>query len=643
MLAHASPTSVAFAVGDRTRTVTLPTSDDAVIESPSVVTLTLSAGTGYTLGSPASADAEVSDNDAATFSVTATAAQIHEGRSASVTVAIANGTTFAEAQSIALSVSGSATAADYELSPSSLELAAEAAVASAVLMAVDDELEEEAETVTVTAALGGSEIGSVTVTIRASDAPPEQPDVAWGQRLPDRDIVLPGGSQPTGLWSDGDTIWVVSDWTNGRVLTYSLADGSALSDGEVALPDGVTSASSSFPLTGSRLAAGLWSDGETLWASDYFGDVRAYALADGARVEAEDFPNDVLSAAGNANPTGLWSDGDTIWVADHWQWKVFAYRLSDKARVTAREFDLVDDDTPYAGYGLWSDGETVLLVRAFSTRVLAHLLSSGAPRAELALDLAADGILSPSGLWSDGETLWVVNDGDNRIRAYAVPGLHRPAAGSEDPFELRVTSRAEPVPAGQPAGPPVFIPDAALHRAIVVVLRLEPEAPLNTRALAALRALDLRGAGVADLSGLEHAVNLTGLDLSGNPVSDLSPLQPLANLRVLGLGGVEAEPRSLSGLTGLTGLRRLSLRDNGLSEVWALSELAELQLLDLSGNPVADLRPLSGMHRLERLRLDDRELDLSPLDGLESLIEVELVTGRRNPRAGFPRMRKRGP
>ena len=113
MLSHALPTAVAFAVGDRTRTVTLPTSDDAVIESPSVVTLTLSAGAGYTLGSPASADAEVSDNDAATFSVTATAAQIHEGRSASVTVAIANGTTFAEVQSIALSVSGSATAADY--------------------------------------------------------------------------------------------------------------------------------------------------------------------------------------------------------------------------------------------------------------------------------------------------------------------------------------------------------------------------------------------------------------------------------------------------------------------------------------------------------------------------------------------------
>ena len=505
-------------------------------------------------------------------------------------------------------------------------------------MSVDDEMEEEAETVTVTAALGGSEIGSVTVTIRASDAPPEQ--FAWGQRLPDRDIVLPGGSQPTGLWSDGDTMWVISNWTNGQVLTYSLADSSVLSDGEVVLPDGVTSASSSFLLTGSRLAAGLWSDGETLWASDYFGDVRAYALADGARVEAEDLPNDGLSAAGNANPTGLWSDGDTIWVADFWQWKVFAYRLSDKVRVAAREFDLMDGDTPYAGYGLWSDGETALVARAFSARVLAHSLSNGTPRADLTLDFAADGISDATGLWSDGETLWVVNDGDNRIRAYAVPGLRKLAVGSEDPFELRVTSRAEPAPAGQPAGPPVFIPDAALHRAIVVVLGLEPEAPVNRRAMATLRALDLRGAGVADLSGLEHAVNLTGLDLSGNPVSDLSPLQPLANLRVLELGGVEAEPRSL---TGLTGLRRLSLRDNGLSEVWALSELAELQLLDLSGNPVVDLRPLSDMHRLERLRLDDREVDLSPLDGLESLIEVELVTGPAQPAGRLPENAKAGP
>lgn len=48
-------------------------------------------------------------------------------------------------------------------------------------------------------------------------------------------------------------------------------------------------------------------------------------------------------------------------------------------------------------------------------------------------------------------------------------------------------------------------------------------------------------------------------------------------------------------------------------------------------------------HRLERLRLDDREVDLSPLDGLESLIEVELVTGPAQPAGRLPEDAEAGP
>ena len=53
-LSGAMPGSVPFAVGDRIKTVTLATADDAVIESASTVTLTLASGAGYMLGSPAS-------------------------------------------------------------------------------------------------------------------------------------------------------------------------------------------------------------------------------------------------------------------------------------------------------------------------------------------------------------------------------------------------------------------------------------------------------------------------------------------------------------------------------------------------------------------------------------------------------------
>ena len=551
-LSGAMPGSVAFAVGDRIKTVTLATADDAVIESASTVTLTLASGAGYTLGSPASADVTVTGNDTATFRVSAAQNALDEGATTTVTVAITNGKTFAEAQSIAFSVSGSASTTDYELSSTSLTLAAGAVSASAMLTAVDDEAEESAETVAVTAAHDGLDIGSATVTIRASDAPLQEPGAEWGERLPDRDIVLPDGSEPTGLWSDGETLWVISDWRNGQVLTYSLAEGTALGEGEALLPDGVTPASSSFRLTGGRFPAGLWSDDETLWASDYFGGVRAYRLSDGTRLETQDISDDVLVAAGNTAPTGLWSDGETLWVTDYWQWKVFAYRLSDKVRVEEKEFDLMDDSTPYAGYGLWSDRETVLLASPFYDRVVAHSLATGAQQADRTVDLSADGIDSPNGLWSDGESMWVAIERDNRIYAYAVPGLRKPsdsdASGTSDPFDVRVTSRADDVPG---SAAPVFMPDATLRQAVAAALGLGPYEAVGAQAMSALRSLDLRGAGVSDLTGLEYAVNLTGLDLSGNPVADLTPLAGMHRLGALRLDGGAVDLSPLAGLGSL--------------------------------------------------------------------------------------------
>ena len=516
-LSGAMPGSVAFAVGDRIKTVTLATADDAVIESASTVTLTLASGAGYTLGSPASADVTVTDNDTATFRVSAAQNALDEGATTTVTVAITNGKTFAEAQSIAFSVSGSASAIDYELSSRSLTLAAGAVSASAMLTAVDDEAEESAETVAVTAAHDGLDIGSATVTIRASDAPLQEPDAEWGERLPDRDIVLPDGSEPTGLWSDGETLWVISDWRNGQVLTYSLAEGTALGEGEALLPDGVTPASSSFRLTGGRFPAGLWSDDETLWASDYFGGVRAYRLSDGTRLETQDISDDVLVAAGNTAPTGLWSDGETLWVTDYWQWKVFAYRLSDKVRVEEKEFDLMDDSTPYAGYGLWSDRETVLLASPFYDRVVAHSLATGAQQADRTVDLSADGIDSPNGLWSDGESMWVVIERDNRIYAYAVPGLRKPsdsdASGTSDPFDVRVTSRADDVP-GSAAR--VFMPDATLRQAVAAAPGRSVTVPLAVT--------HLGGASPADYSGIPSTVtfgaNQTEMAFTVNAAND---------------------------------------------------------------------------------------------------------------------------
>ncbi len=171
MLSGTPPTSVAFAVGDRTKTVTAATADDAVIETDSTVTAALGTGSDYTLGTASSAEVTVEDDDTATWQVSAAEASIGEGDATTLTVAVANGKTFTEEQSIALTVSGTAAESDYSLTSSPLALAAGSSSVTATLTAADDTDEESAETVTVAASHGGSSIGSVTVTIRANDVP----------------------------------------------------------------------------------------------------------------------------------------------------------------------------------------------------------------------------------------------------------------------------------------------------------------------------------------------------------------------------------------------------------------------------------------------------------------------------------------
>ncbi len=57
--------------------------------------------------------------------------------------------------------------------------------------------------------------------------------------------------------------------------------------------------------------------------------IYAYKMSDKSRDPAKDF--DTLEAAGNMAPHGLWSDGTTMWVADYTDAQVYAYHLSNDA------------------------------------------------------------------------------------------------------------------------------------------------------------------------------------------------------------------------------------------------------------------------------------------------------------------------
>ena len=75
---------------------------------------------------------------------------------------------------------------------------------------------------------------------------------------------------------------------------------------------------------GNRTPTGIWSDGTTMWVADWGDDkIYAYSMAAKARESAKDF--DTLKAAGNGAPQGIWSDGTTMWVADWEDEKIYAY------------------------------------------------------------------------------------------------------------------------------------------------------------------------------------------------------------------------------------------------------------------------------------------------------------------------------
>ena len=347
-------------------TVTIEANDVPLSNDATLSTLSLS---GIDIGAFSSGTTDYSvivEYDVA--STTVTADPNDDG--ASVAVADANGVTYGTSRQVSLS------SGDNEIT---------------VTVTAEDENAMKVYTVTVTRS---------------------EPDVAWGERLPDRDIVLDSDAIPTGLWADDTNAWVISDCNVGEVAVYALSDGSKQDELSFTLADW------------SGCATALWSNGATLWVADFFSNgVRAYRLSDGARQSDQDLDRDAMLAAGNTIPSGLWSNGEIMWVADHSAGKVFAYRLSDWARVSTREFDLTDDGgVPIRPFGLWSNGETLLASNWNGDRVLAYDLSDGQRQTSLDIDTSASGTRN-SGIWSDGETLWIVDDLDKRIYAYAVQGL----------------------------------------------------------------------------------------------------------------------------------------------------------------------------------------------------------------------------
>ena len=182
-----------------------------------------------------------------------------------------------------------------------------------------------------------------------------------------------------------------------------------------------------------------------------------------------------------------------------------------------------------------------------------------------------------------------------------------------------------------------WMPDANLRAKVREALGLAPGDVLTQQAMQGLTKLDASlpwnapaSVKVSDLTGIEHATQLTYLDLDYNyldldynKVSNMSVLSSLTQLTELHLSYNDIV--DISALSGLTQLTELYLWGNEVVDISVLSGLTQLTVLYLWRNEVVDISVLSGLTQLTKLYLGENEVvDISVLSGLTQLTELDL-------------------
>ena len=204
----------------------------------------------------------------------------------------------------------------------------------------------------------------------------------------------------------------LSGLTKNTQYTYTAYSDSGCTVAIVAAPAFTTPVSS----PGDKLAAknftvaspvdetwGIWSNGTTIWVTDYQESAKLYAYkySDRTRDSAKDIPisspvSDIISITGN---------GSTIWVAPAAGNKLYAYNHTTKTRDSAKDITLHSSNDGSERV-IWTDGDTMWVGDDGDKKLYAYAVSNGARQQDLEFDLHSDG-QDPGGLWSDGITMWV--------------------------------------------------------------------------------------------------------------------------------------------------------------------------------------------------------------------------------------------
>ena len=249
---------------------------------------------------------------------------------------------------------------------------------------------------------------------------PSEVDFEWTVKH-DIDELESGHDKPTGMWSDGTTLWILEngDGADDAIYAYDLESGERVEDREFELDER------------NRAPRGVWSNGTTLWVADSGQDkLFAHDLGSGERLPERD----IALADRNRDARGIWSDEETMWVLDGRKDSLFAYDLGSGELLAGYELDSANDDPR----GIWSDGVTVWVSDDGAKRLFAYRLPARpeGPAAEDAerqdLERSRDEEFpntvlrrasnnSPRGIWSDGDVMYVADESDDRVYTYNMP------------------------------------------------------------------------------------------------------------------------------------------------------------------------------------------------------------------------------
>ena len=172
----------------------------------------------------------------------------------------------------------------------------------------------------------------------------------------------------------------------------------------------------------------------------------------------------------------------------------------------------------------------------------------------------------------------------------------------------------------------VSIPDPILAAAVRDALNLGANDAVTQANILELTYLSInRGGNLSNLTGLEHATNLTFLSIWNNKVSDLSPLKDLTNLT--GLAFQANAISDISALKDLTNLTSLELGHNEIIDVSPLAALTNLRWLTLGDNNILNVSPLAALTNLTGLGLGSNNIiDVAPLAALTNLTWLPLYS-----------------